>query len=66
MTGELMDAAVARIDAADRPILDLLLDHASVGDIATATRRPIDAAAGRVQRLIRQLALGVPVRGSGY
>ena len=66
MTGELMDAAVARIDAADRPILDLLLDHASVGDIATATRAPIDAAAGRVQRLIRQLALGVPVRGSGY
>jgi DNA-binding NarL/FixJ family response regulator len=66
VTSELIDAAVDRIDAADRPVLDLLLNHASVGDVAIATRTPIDAAAGRVQRLIRQLAVGAPLGGGRY
>ncbi|HEX3317933.1 MAG TPA: response regulator transcription factor [Solirubrobacteraceae bacterium] len=61
----LMADAVQRIEPEDRPILGLLLAHAGMGDVAAAAGIPIDAAAGRVQRLIRRLAVDVPAGRGG-
>lgn len=64
LTSELMVSAAERVDEEDRPILGMLLEHVGMGDIATVTGLPVDHAAGRVQRLIRQLAVDVPLGGS--
>lgn len=66
LTSEALGDAARRVDEDDRPILSMLLDHAAVGDIAAVTGVPVEHAAGRVQRLIRQLAIEVPPGGGGY
>jgi DNA-binding NarL/FixJ family response regulator len=65
LTSEAVGDAARRVDEADRPILSMLLDHAPVGEIAAVTGIPVDHAAGRVQRLIQQLAVEVPSGGGG-
>jgi DNA-binding NarL/FixJ family response regulator len=60
LTEDVMEDAVQRIEPEDRPILGLLLAHAGMGDVAAAAAIPVDAAAGRVQQLIRRLAVDVP------
>lgn len=59
VTEELMEDAMQRIEPQDRSLLGLLLTHAGMGDVAAAAGIPIDAAAGRVQWLIRRLAVDV-------
>ena len=66
VTEELMEDAVRQIEPEDRPLLGLLLAHAGMGDVAAAAGIPIDTAAGRVQRLIRRLAVDVPLGSGGY
>jgi len=55
-------SAVSRIDDADLPVLAMLLDDASVDDIAAALRRDAGEIAWRAQRIVGRLCPGLRQR----
>jgi DNA-binding NarL/FixJ family response regulator len=58
-------AAVARIEDADLPLLAMLLDGASVEEIAVAVRREPAEVAWRAQRIVGRLCPGLRQRPGG-
>jgi DNA-binding NarL/FixJ family response regulator len=60
VTRPLLDAATTAIDAEDLPILGMVLDGTSLGDIAATLRDAPAEVSRRIDRMLEQLRIEVP------